>query len=321
MAVVLLLGACSDSESEPRSAPSPTSTEQPALVFLRGDALVRLDLESGVEERLGRVAAPDVFSIPGSSDRFLLVADKGSGEDFAGEPHLSVIDESGRRAASLGAGFSPLPNHDGDRVAFLRTAGERVCEGEVCGGQVAAFVGDLEGGTDALLPPGEWSLIAWAGDKVVVGSQGRAFLVGLGDELKEIPADPNEVWGASPDGRVLVLVSNSGVEFLDLDSGDRRPTTVDAPLAEGDWDASGSELLAVKVKARGTELVRLSADGDAEKIAKSDGAAGPVLWGRDGSFAYVRADGLKLEAVYCTADGSCRSVLRWNEGVVPLALQ
>ena len=319
LATVLFVTACSTSEPEPQ-APDPKSPVEsgPALIFLRQNELVRLDIESGDEQELGRVPAPDVFPVPGSHDRFLLVRDKGGGEDFAGDPALAFIDETGSRVASLGPGFSPLGSPDG-RVAFLRSSDERVCEGEVCSGSVAVLIGDGQGRVDPLLPPGDWRLISWAGDSVIVTSGGRTFRAALGDELEEITVDPTEVWGASPDGDQLVLVRKEGVELLDLDSGAHRATDVKGPLAEGEWSPAGTELLAVEVGARGTELVRIGLDGSSEQVLDSDGAAAP-LWGPDGSFAFARAKGLRLEAMYCEADGSCRSVLRWSEGIVLLAL-
>ena len=321
VAAICVLGACFDSKDEPRAAPTPPPTEASALILLRENTIVRLDLETGEEEELGRVPAPDVFPIPGVSDRFLLVSNRGGGEDFVNDPRLSVIDDFGSRTASFGPGFSPLAAPDGARVAFLRTAGERVCEGEACVGAISVFVGDLEGETDPLLPPGDWRLISWAGDALIVSSSGRTLLAERGRDLEEIPEDPSEVWGATPDGALVVLVGPSGGELLDTGSGKRRPLDIEGPLAEGEWNRSGTELLVVEVGARDTTLVRVSTDGEVGTIAGSKGAAGPVLWGPSGSFLYVRAKGLYLEAVYCSRDESCRSVLRWKEGVLPLALQ
>jgi hypothetical protein len=322
LVLAMATAACSSSETEPESSPAEAPTQGArSLIVLRRNALVRVDLASGEEQRLGRVPTPDVFPIPGSPGRFLLVGNRGAGEDFAADPRLSVIDQTGRSVQRLGAGYSPLADLAGERVAFLRSAGDRACEGEICLGAVAVFVADLGGDVRPLLPPGDWHLISWAGDALIVSTRGRTYRATERGELEKVPVLAGDVWGATPAGDQLVLVRRNRVELMDLESGERDPTELDALLAEGEWNLERNELLAVAVDGRATRLVRMTGDGSATTVAGSDGASGPVLWAGDAAFAYVRADGLELEAVLCEEDDECRSVLRWAEGVVPLALQ
>jgi hypothetical protein len=290
-------------------------------VFLRGPKIVALDVNDRTEQVLGRVPAPDVFSVPARPDRFLLVEARGGGEDFAADPQLSVIDDAGSTRTSFGSGFSPLPDPAGRKVAFLRSTGERVCEGEACFGGTAVFVGDLDGGADPLVPPGNWHLIAWAGDSVILSGAGKTFLAAFGSDLERVPVAPGEVWGATPNGDHLILVRRERVEFLDVSSGETIETTIEGRLAEGAWNPAGTEALAVLVTKGGTRLVRFTTDGAAGVVPDSQGAAGPVLWGPDGSFLFVRAAGLELEAIFCGPDFTCRPILRWTEGITPLALR
>lgn len=320
--VMAIAGGCPSSDPQVPQRPSGSSVgADRSLIVLRRGALVGVDVASGEERRLGRVPTPDVFPIPGSSDRFLLVADPHGGVEFAADPRLVVIDEKGRRIRSLGAGYSPLVDPSGERIAFLRASGNRVCEGEVCLGSVVALVADIRGRARPLLPPGDWHLISWAGDSVIVTTRGKTFRVSTEGELEKLPVFAGDVWGGTPDGESLILAGRGGVELMDLDSGERRSTEVSATLAEGEWDPAGRELMAVAVSAKKTSLVRMTTDGTATAVPDSRGAGGPILWGTDGSFAFTRADGLRLQAVVCEDDDACRTVLEWSEGVVPLALR
>lgn len=334
LAVSTVALSCSSTEpSSPSLDPSPigrpqgeggtgeAAPETRSLVYLRDQALVRLDLGSDEEETLGTVPAPDVFPIADRADRFLLVEDKAGGEDFAQDPELSVIDDEGRTVRSLGAGFSPLVDPTGTRVVYLRSESQRVCEGEVCLGAVELRVADLNGARDEVLRTGDWHPLAWAADRLIVSGKGLAYEMTLDGELERLTVIPSEVWGVTPDGTQMVVSRRGGAEFLDLETNKSRPTQVDGALAEGEWNSDGDELVAVVIDGARTELVRLSvADGSVAPVPDSRGAMGPVLRGPEDSFAYVRSAGLKLEAVVCDEGDGCRPVLTWAEGLLPLAL-
>lgn len=340
VALALVAAACSSAPSEappPESRPTPatpdpsTSTGAPnpaptsdagrpqALVFLRRGNLVRLDLGSGKEEVVGRVGG-DLYAVPGRTDRFLLVEDLGGGEDFATNPVLSTIDDRGRELASFGSGVAPLVDPGGTRVAFLRPAGDRACEGESCSGAAAVLLGELDGEAVEVLPPGDWHLLAWSGDELLVASGDSVSAVDITGTVRDLPLRPTEVWGASPGGEFLVLQQQEGVVFVGPSG--RLRTEVRGVIAEGAWDPARERLLAVVVERGRARLAAISsADGRVAVIPDSQGAVGPILVAGDGSFAYVRADGLRLEAILCRPTGRCRSILSWAEGVIPLVLE
>lgn len=323
MVLALLLGSGCSPAGDP--APQPESTEEVAehaLTYLRGRQLVRLDLGADREEVLGRVPSPDVHPVPNRPDRFLLTEDRGAGEDFAQDPILSLMDDAGHEQVSLGPGFSPLVDPSGARVAYLRSVGGRVCEGEVCLGSVSVEIAELDGTTRRLLPPGDWHLLSWAGDDLLVSSGGVTHRVAPSGSSETLDLTPSEIWGVTPDGGEILLSRRGGVELRELGTGAVRRLDVAGLLAEGEWSPNGDELVAVVVSGGDTELVRIRlSDGSVERIRSSEDAMGPVLWSLDGSFAYVRADGLQLEAIVCDRDVDCRPVLRWDEGIVPLSLR
>ena len=76
----------------------------------------------------------------------------------------------------------------------------------------------------------------------------------------------------------------------------------------------------------GSSLALIDPMSGIHVVEGSSGAAGPVLWGANGSsFVYVRSSGsraLRLEAVHCELDDptGCTPVLSWARGVTLLAV-
>jgi hypothetical protein len=327
---VALCAACSDGEPADNgratdAAPSPRdTTASPAarppssLIYLRENTLVSLDLDDGSKEELGTFPSQDVFAY---GEDFVVVEDRGRGDDFAERPVLTIRDVSGAMVDSFGSGFSPLVGHHG-AVAFLRPSTERVCEGETCVGGIQVMVGDGTGSTPRrLLPPGDWGLLAWAGENLLVadGQQPEtALLVGPTGEVQALPVAPNEIWDSS--GSIAIVVEER-VATMDLATGAKTVLEIGGSLADG--IVIGDEALAVELGRRSSRLVSISLeDGRIERVPGSEGAMGPVLALPGGeAFAYARADGLAVEAVVCETSQTCSAVLRWAEGVTPLALR
>jgi hypothetical protein len=285
-------------------------------MYLKGTTLHRLDLGSGRSERLVTLPSLDVFAY---GDAFVVVEDRGAGGDFAEDPAITIRDERGDLVRSLGAGFSPLVGKGG-RLAYLRPTAERFCEGETCIGGVEVMVASEGAKPTRLLPSGNWGLLAWAGQDLIVadGSQpDSALVVRPGGEVGSLPVAPNEVWDAWSSAAIVV---ENGVEILGLTGNDRIPVGIDGALAEGTVRAS--DALAVELLRGKSRLVSISLeDGEVRPVPRSRGAMGPVLAFAEGAaFAFARADGLAVEAIVCEEIETCSSVLRWSEGITLLAL-
>lgn len=325
VAFVLLLAACSGAESDPAPDTSRAGSESSngtvdvsRLLFLRGRVMFSLDLETGAERRLAEMPSQDVFTFGGD---FVVVEDRGAGGDFAERPFISIRSASGQVLDEVGEGFAPLVSDDG-RIAFLRSSGERLCEGEVCLGALEVLVADASGASPRrLLPPGEWHPLAWAGDSLIVADGARpdrALVIGADGGERELPFAPNEIWDATAEH---VIVVRDGLASWALATEERTPIVADGIPAEG--DITGSEVTVVMLERSRSRLARFSLPGgDVRLLPGSDGAMGPVLTSSEGGpFLFARARGKSVEAIFCRTEATCEPVLRWKEGVTPVALR
>jgi hypothetical protein len=246
---------------------------------LRGTDLVSLDLATGDKEVSGSVRAPDVRPIPKSPSLFVLVDDRGSGEDFSVDPVLSLIDLTGRTQREIGEGFAPMVKPDGAEIAYLRSEGERSCQGEVCASAVSVHVASMNGDDRTLFGPGSLNLLAWAGEDLLVAGPRSVLLVGPNGDARRLPFRPDQLWGASPDGGLVVLVRGGRTDFVDRASKERIPVPIEGRLADGEWSPGGNEFLAVVLTRGRSRLVRVDRGGGVTGVGGSEGAMGPILWG------------------------------------------
>ena len=143
----------------------------------------------------------------------------------------------------------------GRRIAWLQPAGPRVCEGESCSGLVRLMTLELSTMTKRVLaPPGRWALLSWAGDAVLVSdaSDLSRTLAMEPEGRRVLPIAPSDVWGASPDGDVLLRATSNGTEVVGLSAGDlrggNRVSGLRGILAEGSWSPAGERLAAVELE-------------------------------------------------------------------------
>ena len=357
---LLLLACCttSNSSSEPGATPgsspkskasvepSATSTTtsggEQQLLFMERKSLRAWDVASGSFDALGRLPSTDVSAnADGSMIAYVTSAAPATEqEDFITEPELHLYETDTGDDITIGPGFSPLWQPEGDRLAYLEPREVRVCEGETCEGTNALVVADVATAKRTTwLESGAFVPLSWLGDRVIVSQQvpkPATLAVSESGAIEKLSIAPSEFWGASPDGTWLVRSITERVEFVAVDGSDRLHVPLPGSvLGEGAWSPDSRRLAAVSLDARGGEETGLRVLGpktDAnESISGSEGASGPVLWSPDGSsFAYVRATGpggLDLEAVLCQAPSSepsvdrCDPLFSWTRGVTLLALK
>lgn len=255
-------------------------------------------------------------------------------EDFIERPELHLRDLATGEDTVVGPGHAPLWHPEGRSLAYLEPREVRECEGEVCEGEATVVIADaVEEERRTLLEAGNWALLGWLGDRVLVADQVSAGtrLVGVGYS-RRLDVPPNSVWGASPDGSWIVEVETDGLRFdpaPGLTGRSRRVDLAGSIPGEGSWSPTAERLGVVLLKPgaglRATELGLVEPDGGLRRVPGSGGTSGPVLWSRDGdSFVYARAAGrrgLRLEAVLCGAEAlECRALFSWAQGVALLAL-
>ncbi|MDQ4057666.1 MAG: hypothetical protein M3124_00920, partial [Actinomycetota bacterium] len=232
---------------------------------------------------------------------------------------------------------SPLFSPGENRLAYLRPAGRRVCEGEECAGEVQVVTVDLASmEREILLPAGRWGLLAWSDTRLFVSDErdlSRVVSVRLDGDRVALDVAPSEFWGVSPDGSPLLQSRPGRVRFLEIaDAGSGELEGGEAiqlggVLAEGLWRRAPTEVLGVLLERRATRstLVRLRPGWRApQAVEGSAGAVGGVLDAPDGrGFAFVRvapSDPNRLQATYCSRAGDCRPLFEWVRGVDLLGL-
>jgi hypothetical protein len=328
-----------DGDGAPTSGadPQPTRRRDPlSLLYVRGDRLHRLDLRTGGDEVLRRLPPADVHAAPASAWLALVTAPGAA--DFAAHPRLSLLHPGSGERRRLGPGFAPLWRPDGDAVAYLRPVEERSCDVEACAGRVEVVSTELSGDRQTLLGPGHWTLLAWAGPRLLVADiddPGTVTITGGPGPSHRLPLAPAELWGASPDGRWVVVAGPRGAAFIALNRADelgrRRALMTRGRLAEGEWSphsdaVAGVVLRGVEDGVPSSRVILSSPEGASRPLRGSKGAAGAPLWSVDGrAIAFPQAVGRaqgRLRAQVCLLERpSCSSWLSWTDEVRLLRLE
>ncbi len=312
------------------------------LLYLRRTALLRRAIEEHDDRLVANINSNDVAPAP--RDWIAYVEPREAhgerDDDFLPEPVLHLLDPSSGRHTVAGAGFSPLWSPDGTSLAYLRPVEPRSCFGESCSGSVEVVVlGASSAGKRVLLEPGRWTVLAWAGDRLLVSDAGdlsRTVTVSLHGERGSLPLPPSRVWGASPDGRWLVTVAPRKASFVPLREGEIAGNATAIPLgnhllAEGAWSHDSLQMAAVLLPPsprKPPKLALLSPERPHPRVlTASSGAAGMPLWATsDDAVLFPRVSPRNkavLQALYCSlqAETACRTLLSWRKDVTLLRLE
>lgn len=349
-AAVLLVTGCAppaggarSGGTEPQLSRSPATEASEAgdrketLYYLRGTRLHRLDLESKRDAVVVvNLHSRDVFASQSSPWLAYIAPGTSSGEtdpDFLERPTLHLFNIGTRRDITVGPGLGAVWG-PGSEVAYLRPVEERDCSEESCRGRTKVVLRDADSGIEkVVLPAGHWSLLGWAGERVVVADAGHlrsTLLVGAEGPAERIPMAPSSLWGGSPDGRWLLTVDHGSTQFIPLEvdhtSAPPRISLSGGVLAEGSWSSDSTKVAAGLLDRRrlDSQLVVLRPESAQPRRIGSVRPAGAVLWSPSmSSIVAVVVDGSRgLRAVECASDGSsrCSTLFRWKRGVVLLSV-
>ena len=307
------------------STPSPRSVERHAAtgaLYLSGDTLARLDLDSGATRPIGRAPTNDVHA----SDASPWVAYVASGaggqgeEDFLAEPVLRAINVDNGATTEIGPGFNPLWHPTDARLAYLRPIVERRCSGESCRGLFEVVVYDAESGASTeLTEPGRFNLLAWSGERVLVANESDLSVtlsLGSKQDVDRLEIEPSELWDASPDGRWLLRSDPNGATLIDLESGEDSAVRIDqGVLADGAWSPDSKHIAAGVLNEARTKTRALLIDvprGDVQEITDELPGILDVKWAPDarqfGFLAFV-GRGNRTELNLCSsAEAECEIV-------------
>lgn len=357
----LLLRGGDDESDDPAAAPAGNAAASleggpDEVLYLSGTSLVRRDLEKGSEEPAGTLESPSVYASQGSHwIAYVTAKATGAGDDFAAEPTLHLFDPESEEKARYGAGVAPVWNASGTRVAFLRPVEPRNCEGESCPGDVQIGVVEAATGTESLLlEPGNYSILGWAGEWILVSdfeNPAEVIAVSFDNEPNQLDLPASQYWDASPDGRWIVKTNAKKTEFVSFADGELAEERVaidlgDYQLLEGGWAHDSSQVAAVVTsesvvqkekkdekddtdraveQGATTRIVTFSPqDPEPATVDGTFGATGTVLWSVDNEsivFASLLDPKRALfQATTCPVGNStgCEIVTSWTEGVVLL---
>lgn len=315
------------------------------ILYLSGSSLVRRNLENQEEQPAGTLPSPSVYAAPGSHWIAYITSKVSPDGDFAAEPVLHLYDAETEEKAKYGPGVSPVWHPTGTHVAFLRPVEPRDCQGESCSGE--SQIGVVEAATGEewlLLDPGNYSILGWAGDRILVSDFAdptHTISVSLENDPGELGMPASQFWDASPDGRWVVKANAKKTEFISVEGGelgDERVTVElgDFRLVEGAWAHDSSRVAAVvsldeKRRGRGapdqgeTRIVTFSPeDPRPETVEGTFGATGTVLWSIDDEgivfTSLLDPKRALFQAKTCPLgnESSCEIVTSWTEGVALL---
>lgn len=338
----------SDDTAAPRRAAStaaPVTSSDAAspealLLLSRKTEVVRVDLDTGAEELVVDVPTAGVHAAP--LTRWIAYVTSGpKDDDFASDPELLLYDPAAGRTTSAGPGLAPVWSADGTRLAYLRPVEPRDCFGEECRG--AVVLGLVEPGTgepSTVLEPGRYSVLGWAGDRVLVSDfddTSRIVVASPDGAAGFLDLAPSELWEASPDGRWILAQTDNGTELLSLDGtelgAERIPVDLGGrALLEARWSPDSALIAALTADperpAARHEIVLFSSDDPrATTVDGTRGALGGPVWSADGrAIAFTgaqRARGRRLTGVVCDAsrDGACETVVSGRSGVTILRIE
>ena len=348
--LVLMLGDDDESGGSAATAGNAASSLEGGpneILYLSGTSLIRRNLEADQEEPVATLPTPSVYASPGSHWIAYITSKVSAEADFAAVPVLHLYDLENDAKEKYGAGVAPVWNPAGTHVAFLRPVQPRDCQGESCSGDVQVGVVEAATGEESLLlDPGTYSILGWAGERVLVSDFAdptKTISVSLDDERGDLGMPASQYWDASPDGRWVVKANAKKTEFISIEGdelGDERVTVEldDYRLLEGAWAHDSSQVAAVvsleekpRNRSRGaaaqtsTRIVTFSPDDPEPKTLEATfGATGTVLWAVDNEgivFASLLDPKRALfQAKYCSVgnETSCRIVTSWTEGVALL---
>ena len=350
---LLLAGAAcnepGDSAEEPGGDPSPSpSSEQPTepeqLIYVDGTTLKSFSLADLEDGEIRSLPSADIDLAP-DGRRYAVVRETASGEpdpDAFRQPEIVVGSLDGGRATRLGPGRSPMWSPDSSLIAAPVPAGARVecpaglegdAEGMCSPEKVVAY--DPESGppgTNLLGTEPRWFLLGWSDNQVVgIDARGEMAAAAPGeDPLSFIGLSSTEVWDVSPtERRFVTVIGTSDAQVTDFDAQILHKIDLEgARLGAGEWSPDGSRVAAVFLNTSETPMVaRLgvidASSGAVEFVPGEVTAQGQVVWGVDGSFAYVGTDtndpGL-LQAILCSPELDCEPLFAWTEGIRLLGL-
>lgn len=340
-----------DDEAPVYNAASALEGGPDEVLFVSGTTLIRRDVEANEETAITDVPSPNVYAAPGSTWLAYVTSKATVGNTAV--PVLEVYDTETESKQRIGPGVRPAWNAEGTQVAFVRPLVPTECLGEDCAGDVKiGFFDVATGDTSVVLVPGRYSILGWAGDRVLVSDfENKRSILALSPEGERIRLRiaAEEFIAASPVGEWILTQQGDVTEFIPLDAeglGDERIavelgeyevleaefahdatrvaaiTGITAGVPVGNDDDG---VIEIGKEATTTQIQVFSPESpEPVLVEETFGAAGHLLWSVDNeSVIFSRLLDPKkalFQANHCPVanEGECTVVTSWTEGVAIL---
>jgi len=326
--VVVLAGASvlavlgNSGQDSPTPPPSGEPSPATGALYVSGDTLQRVDLDSGEARAIGRTPTNDLHASPSTPWIAYVVSGDGAEgeEDILAEPELRTINLETGVTTEIGPGFRPLWHPIASRFAYLRPLGGRRCSGESCSGLLEVVVHDADTQeTVVLTEPGRFNPLAWSGPRLLVADESdlsATLSLGMGTDVERLEIEPSDLWGASPDGRWILRSVPGAATLMDLESGAKRNWDVShGVLAEGAWSPDSKQIVAAVLNEARTKTRAVLIDvprGGVREITSELPGIIDITWDRDASrFGFLTFVGRsnRTELNVCSSeDGRCETV-------------
>lgn len=309
----------SDNEDEGDTEANPVVAGAPAIYYVEGNVLKRIGPDEGDGEELAEGINAGADASP-NGQHLAWVAYAGPDEPVT---HLHTFGEEGVETIS---GDDPTWKSDDSAFAVVRPVGNTKCSEGECEGPVEVFTVDPDGQATEILNRGEWELLGWSGDRLIVGdaeSPDQSFFVEGKNEVVPFDVPASEIRSVSPDGRWIVTQTATGPEMwsIDGDTAERSDVlgTSDETLTTVSWSEDSTRAAAISTTLEDKKIVVFDVERPVmEPVIDDLEPSGEVFWAPDNQglvFTAVNRDDVQLEAMYCPLDGGdCSTYITWQSG-------
>lgn len=294
------------------------------------DATVaRFGIEDGVEEEIAKLPRSSTTTASLTSDWLTVVelADRGGVE----VPMLYLFAPASGDETEIGPGVAPSWKADGTAIAYAEPVDFERCNLVDCPGDKRIVVLDPATGNSETLIEGSYQILFWAGDHLLVfdtETQGDTISLGTDGSERLIDIHSARIWGASPDGKWLLVSTGDGIRFVRLsEEGEpREETKVDLPpetaLGPGGWAFDSSAVAVVIEDIAAPRVVTFSpSEPEPHVLGEGVGSITRVLWSPANDGVFLSTVNQGIGGVYCPLDAECESLDFNGESRLPLRLE
>lgn len=292
-------------------------------------SVARFWIDEETEEEIAKLPRSSTTTASPTSDWLTVV--ELADQDGVEVPMLYLFDPASGEETKVGPGVAPTWKADGTAVAYAEPIDLERCNLVDCPGDKKIVVLDPATGNFETLIEGSYQILFWAGDRLLVFDTGSpedtiSLATDGSDSLIEIHSAG--IWGASPDGKWLLVSTSAGIRFVRLsEEGEpREESEVDLPsetvLGAGGWAFDSSAVAVVIEDIAAPRVLTFSpSDPEPRLLAEGVGSITRVLWSPANDAVFLSTVSQGIGGVYCPLDGDCEPLDFDGGSRLPLRLE